>query len=108
MDPDTQAALAAIQQGIADLAAGIALVARHQTIQGEQLARIVGLLTPDEGEKTGPTTQELLERLLAENEAATATLARHLHAIGQAVRDVPLETVRAIDDNLGPLARAPT
>ncbi len=109
MDTDIGAALAEITKGITTLATAMTLVARHQTIQGEQLAAIVRLLTPDEDgqESQGPSTQEILERMMEANALAAQTLTQHLKALGKAVAEVPAETVRVIGGSHGSLTRPP-
>lgn len=107
MDEETRAALADLKQGIANLTAGIALVARHQTIQGEQLARILLVLTPEEEakERQGPTTQELLERMIDANDVAVQSLKQQLGALGKAVEEVPGRTVEAMGASYSPPPR---
>ena len=96
MDEETRAALADIKQGIANLTAGVALVARHQTIQGEKITRILDVLAPeeDEEEEKGPTTAELLGRLMAANAKAVKEIKAHLTEISGAVDGVPANTVQ--------------
>ncbi|MDN3563862.1 hypothetical protein ACFQY5_41520 [Paeniroseomonas aquatica] len=98
MDEDTRAALAAIQTGIANLTASVALVARHQTIQGEKISRILDVLVPeeDEEEEKGPTTAELLGRMMAANAKAVKEMTAQLTEISGAVEGVPVNTVQAM------------
>lgn len=98
MDEDTRAALAAIQTGIANLTASVALVARHQTIQGEKITRILDVLVPEdeEEEEKGPTTAELLGRMMAANAKAVKEMKAQLTEISGAVDGVPGHTVQAI------------
>lgn len=99
MDEALRVALAEIKQGIANLTASVALVARHQTIQGEKIARIMEVVAPeDEGEeeKEGPTTAELLGKMMSINAKAVRELKEHLTEISGAVEGVPGHTVQAI------------
>ena len=96
MDEETRAALADLKQSIANLAAGLALVARHQTIQGERISRILDILAPEgeaEEEPQRPTTQELLGQMMAANAKAVRDLTAQLNDLGEAVDGVPRQTV---------------
>ncbi len=101
MDRDTAAALAEIKDGTANLAAAaVGLVARLQTIQGEQLTAIKGLLTPDKGQPQGPTTKELIEQMMTANEEVAGAIAQRLADLRRAVKGVPAETARVIGGTL--------
>lgn len=98
MDEDTRAALADIKQGIANLTASVALVARHQTVQGEKIARILDILAPEDEaeEEPGPTTAELLARMMATNAKAVKDITAQLTEISGAVDGVPGHTIQAM------------
>ena len=99
MDDETRAALADIKQGIANLTASVALVARHQTIQGEKITRILDVLAPEdaeEEEEKGPTTAELLGRIMTANAKAVKEMTAQLTGISEAVEGVPGHTVQAM------------
>ena len=98
MDEETRAALADIKQGIANLTASVALVARHQTIQGEKITRILDVLAPEdaEEEEKGPTTAELLGRIMTANVKAMKEMTAQLTGISEAVEGVPGHTVQAM------------
>ena len=110
MDEELRVALAEIKQGIANLTASVALVARHQTIQGEKITRILDVLAPEEeGEKEeqGPTTAELLGRMMSTNAKAVRELKEQLTEISGAVEGVPGHTVRAIGQTFSIPAKQP-
>ena len=91
MDKETAAAFAT-------LSAALALVAgRLERIEKGQ-AEIVRLLTPKKGE--GPSAQERIAQLVAEMRGGNAAVTGYLKDIAKGVRDVPLDTVAAIHDNL--------
>lgn len=98
------------RDAFANLSAVLAIIARRQTEQGEALARIVGLLTAEPEAQEGPSLPEMIAELLATIQGQGTCqgdyLKRILGVVTEARRDLPLETVRAIDDNLGPLAKA--
>jgi hypothetical protein len=98
MDEALRVALAEIKQGIANLTASVALVARHQTVQGEKIDRILDILAPEEEaeEEPGPTTAELLARMMAVNAKAVKDMTAQLTEISGAVDGVPGNTVQAM------------
>jgi hypothetical protein len=98
MDRETRDAFAA-------LAATLAVVARRQMEQREMLAQVVRLLTPEPPAEGEPSLAELVERLVQSHERGTAAVAGKIKDFRKAVADLPMETARAIDYNLGPLAK---
>lgn len=110
MDDETRAALADIKQGIANLTASVALVARHQTIQGEKITRILDILAPEdeEEEEKGPTTTELLGRMMSANAKAVKEMKAQLTEISEAVDGVPGHTVKAMGQAFSIPERKPT
>ncbi len=107
MDRDTAAALAEIKEGLVNLTAAVGLLARLQTIHGEQLTAIKGLLTPDKGQPQGPTTKELIEQMMTAQEEVAGAIAQRLADLGRAVQRVPAETARVLGDTRGGLAQQP-
>jgi hypothetical protein len=110
MDEELRVALAEIKQGIANLTASVALVARHQTVQGEKIARILDILAPEEEveEEPGPTTQELLARMMAANAKAVKEMTAQLTEISGAVDGVPGHTVQAMGQAFSIPAKKPS
>lgn len=98
------------REAFANLSAALAIIARRQAEQGEVLAGIVKLLTPEKGAQEGPTLQDLVVQLLATTRDQGAAVTGYLKDISvglaQARRDLPLETVQAIQDHLGPPTKA--
>lgn len=98
------------REAFANLSAALAVMARRQTEHGEALAGIVRLLTDEQGKRQGGSAQELVAQLLAAIQGQGAAVAGYLKDIraelAEARRDLPLEVVQAIDDNLGPSASA--
>ncbi|TDH62391.1 hypothetical protein E2C06_12350 [Dankookia rubra] len=110
MDEALRVALAEIKQGIANLTTSVALVARHQTIQGEKIDRVLGILAPEEEEgeeEKGPTTAELLGKMMSTNAKAVRELKEHLTEISGAVEGVPGQTVQAIGQTFSIPAKQP-
>lgn len=98
------------REAFANLSAALAVMARRQTEHGEVLAGMVRLLTDEQGKKQGGSAQELVAQLLAAIQGQGAAVTGYLKDIraelAEARRELPLEVVQAIDDNLGPSAIA--
>ena len=112
MDAETRVAIAdlagAMERFSADLVGAMDLVRREQKRQGEMLAAIIALLTPEPpGAEDGPPLKELVARLVAGIQGQGASQGEYLKRILEEVlavrRDLPLEIVRAIES----LARLP-
>ena len=101
MTQTTDARLASIDQGIVALQSAMALVAGELRIQGECLQRILETITPGEAEQSGPPLHELLGHLIARLDSQSIMLKDILGAQIALARNLPLDVVRVIDDNLG-------
>jgi hypothetical protein len=99
MSQTTDTRLAAIDQGIIDLRGGVALLSDELRLHGEALNRILELLTPDEMQ-SGPPLHELLGHLVGRLDRQSLMLKDILTAQVALARNLPLDVVRVIDDNL--------
>ena len=86
----------------------LGLMSQMQRQQGEQLAQVIALLTPEPAEETGPSLGELLSQLVA----ATGQVGVQVASIGarleQVTGQLPGQLGKAIDEALaraGPGAR---
>jgi len=100
MDQTTDARLASIDQSIVALQSAIALIASELRIHGECLQRILETITPEEAEQSGPPLHELLGHLIARLDSQSIMLKDILAAQVALARNLPLDVVRGIDDNL--------
>ena len=73
-------------------------------LHGEMLRRILQILT-EEKEGDGPTLSELLADLIRRIDVQTRTLADLTTGVLKLGQQMPLDIVRAIDDNLDPSER---
>ena len=88
--------------GVRDANGGIALIAGKQRLHGEQLERIIQLVTPEETEAGGgPTLEELIGGLISRLDNQSAYLKDITVALAKITRDMPLDVVQAIADNFG-------
>ena len=101
MNQTTDARLASIDQGIVGLQSAMALIASELRIHGECLQRILETITPEEAEQSGPPLHELLGHLIARLDSQSIMLKDILAAQVALARNLPLDVVRVIDDNLG-------
>lgn len=86
--------------GVRDANGGIALIAGKQRLHGEQLERIIQLVTPEETEAgEGPTLEELIGGLISRLDNQSAYLKDIKVALAKVTRDMPLDVVQAIADN---------
>ena len=100
MSQTSDARLASIDQGIVALQSAIALIAGELRIHGECLQRILEAITPEVGEESGPPLDELLGHLIARLDSQSIMLKDILAAQAALARNLPLDVVRVIDDNL--------
>jgi len=101
-----------VGKGVQDANGGIALVTGNQRRHGEQLERIIQLVTPEEKEAgEGPTLEELIGGLISRLDNQSAYLKDIKIALAKVTHDMPLNVVQAIADNFGvdatPRADAP-
>ena len=101
MNQTTDARLASIDQGIVALQSAMALIASELRIHGECLQRILETVTPEEAGESGPPLHELLGHLIARLDSQSIMLKDILAAQIALARNLPLDVVRVIDDNLG-------
>ena len=101
MNQTTDARLASIDQGIVGLQSAMALIASELRIHGECLQRILETITPEEAGQSGPPLHELLGHLIARLDSQSIMLKDILAAQVALARNLPLDVVRVIDDNLG-------
>ena len=88
--------------GVRDANGGIALIAGKQRLHGEQLERIIQLVTPEEKEAgEGPTLEELIGGLISRLDNQSAYLKDITVGLAKITRNMPLDVVRAIADNFG-------
>ena len=106
------ATLEQVGKGVRDANGGIALIAGNQRMHGEQLERIIQLVTPEVKEDgEGPTLEELLGHLITRLDNQSAYLKDIKVGLAKVTHDMPLDVVQAIADNFGvdatPRADAP-
>ena len=101
MNQTTDARLASIDQGIVGLQSAMALIASELRVHGECLQRILETITPEEAGQSGPPLHELLGHLIARLDSQSIMLKDILAAQVALARNLPLDVVRVIDDNLG-------
>ena len=101
MSQTTDARLASIDRGVAALQSAMVLIASELRIHGECLQRILETITPEEAEQSGPPLHELLGHLIARLDSQSIMLKDILAAQVALARNLPLDVVRVIDDNLG-------
>ena len=101
MNQTTDARLASIDHGIVALQSAMSLVASELRIHGECLQRILETITPEEAGQSGPPLHELLGHLIARLDSQSIMLKDILAAQIALARNLPLDVVRVIDDNLG-------
>ena len=101
MNQTTDARLASIDQGIVGLQGAMTLIASELRIHGECLQRILETITPEEAEQSGLPLHELLGHLIARLDSQSIMLKDILAAQLALARNLPLDVVRVIDDNLG-------
>jgi hypothetical protein len=101
MSQTSDARLAGIDQGVAALQSAMALIASELRIHGECLQRILETITPEEAGESGPPLHELLGHLIARLDSQSIMLKDILAAQTALARNLPLDVVRVIDDNLG-------
>lgn len=98
----TTVTLEQVGKGIQDANGGIALIAGKQRLHGEQLERIIQLVTPEEKEAgEGPTLEELIGGLISRLDNQSAYLKDIKVALAKVTHDMPLDVVQAIADNFG-------
>ena len=101
MTDTVETRLASIDQGLTEASAGVAILADQLRLQGEMLSRILEILTPVETEQSGPSLHELMAQLIGRLDRQSVMLKDILVSQGTLARDLPLDVVRAIDDNYG-------
>lgn len=99
MDGQLNQQLARLATGQEELAAELAAQSGLLRAMLERTDEIVRLLTPAPGD--GPTLEELLAQMVAILGDHSAYLKRLDVRSGRLERDLPLDVVRAIMDNLG-------
>jgi hypothetical protein len=96
---DTQ--LTNMNEGLTALQGAVTLIASELGIHRKFLSRILEILTPDEEPASGPSLHELLAELIVRLDRQSIALKDILVAQRKLARDLPLDVVRIIDDNLG-------
>ena len=91
-----------VGKGVRDANGGLALIAGKQRLHGEQLERIIQLVTPEEKEAgEGPTLEELIGGLISRLDNQSAYLTDITVALAKITHNMPLDVVQAIADNFG-------
>jgi len=91
-----------VGKGVRDANGGLALIAGKQRLHGEQLERIIQLVTPEEKEAgEGPTLEELIGGLISRLDNQSAYLKDITVALAKITHNMPLDVVQAIADNFG-------
>jgi hypothetical protein len=108
----TNVTLEQVGKGVRDANGGIALIAGNQRLHGEQLERIIQLVTPEERQDgEGPTLEELIGGLITRLDNQSAYLKDIKVGLAKVTHDMALDVVQAIADNFGldatPRADAP-
>jgi len=100
-----------VGKGVRDANGGLALIAGKQRLHGEQLERIIQMVTPEKEAGEGPTLEELIGGLISRLDNQSAYLKDIKVALAKVTHDMPLDVVQAIADNFGvdatPRADAP-
>ena len=102
MDPALGIRLDRVDEGLATLALALRIVNGTQRIHGERLDKIIELLTP-ESDGNGPNVVDVLSQILERLDALTRHTRTMTETLTEMARNLPLETVRAFDDNFGGL-----
>ena len=98
----TAVTLEQVGKGVRDANGGLALIAGKQRVHGEQLDRIIQLVTPEEKEAgEGPTLEELIGGLISRLDNQSAYLKDITVALAKITHNMPLDVVQAIADNFG-------
>ena len=95
-----------VRDALLTLNASLAIIARRQTEQGELLALIVKLLTPDRDEEQGLSLQKLTGGILTTLHAAAATQAATLHDLMVVMHRLPADVAGAVESRFGHLYKA--
>jgi hypothetical protein len=74
-------------------------ISTRQEMQGQMLLSILQLVAPKEG--AGPQIADLLAQMIAKLDSLSNVMHETTKEISRIGRNLPLEVVRAIDDNLG-------
>ena len=74
-------------------------ISTRQEMQGQMLLSILQFVAPKEG--AGPQLADLLAQMIAKLDNLSNVLHETTKEIARIGRNLPLEVVRAIDDNLG-------
>lgn len=106
MAEDVAATLARIERSQQNFAEVLAIVVQRLTRVGERLEAIEALLTPEPEDPARPKLRDLIEQGFAAEEQALRIISTRLLDIHKGVRNLPLDTVRALDDNQGKPARS--
>ena len=106
MDPALDLRLDRIDEGMATLALALRIVNGTQRIHGERLDKIIELLTPEK-DGDGPNVVDVLSQILERLDALTRHTRTMTETLTEMARNLPLETVRAFDDNYGGLPGKP-
>jgi hypothetical protein len=106
MDPALDLRLDRVDEGMATLALALRIVNGTQRIHGERLDKIIELLTP-ESDGGGPNVVDVLSQILERLDALTRHTRTMTETLTEMARNLPLETVRAFDDNFGGLPGKP-
>ncbi len=98
----TAVTLEEVGNGVRDANGGLALIAGKQRLHGEQLERIIQLVTSEEKEAgEGPTLEELIGGLISRLDNQSAYLKDIKVGLAKLTNDMPLDVVQAIADNFG-------
>ena len=98
----TAVTLEEVGNGVRDANGGLALIAGKQRLHGEQLERIIQLVTPEEKDAgDGPSLEELIGSLISRLDNQSAYLKDIKVALAKVTHDMPLDVVQAIADNFG-------
>ncbi len=98
----TAVTLEEVGNGVRDANGGLALIAGKQRLHGEQLERIIQLVTSEEKEAgEGPTLEELIGGLISRLDNQSAYLKDIKVGLAKVTQNMPLDVVQAIADNFG-------
>lgn len=106
MEPAIDLRLDRVDEGLATIAMGLHIVNGTQRIHGERLDKIIALLTPEK-EGDALDVRDVLSQILERLDVLTRHTRTVSETLTEMAHNLPLETVRAFDDNFGGLPGKP-
>ncbi len=89
MDVDLNRRLGDIERAIVQVGGAVAVVAGVQREHGEHLREIIGLLDQEEGEREGPTLEEMIAALITRMDTQSEGVTLILQGVRKLSQDLP-------------------